>query len=660
MDHTTDRESHGRARTRVGLFSSLRPRLRPVTRVAFLVAFSALMIVPQVATANHAPYVIGEVFAGDSGGLIKRYLPTGTFVEDLNTTTNASFETGMCFGEGGNLRTTNFDDDSVSLFNNMGGLLDATWGSGFNSHPESCVLDAAGDIYVGHADGNQDILKFDTSGALLASYNVATDARGSDWIDLAADQCTMYYTSEGPNILRYNVCTDTQLTNFATNFTDPLAATDCYALRIRPNGDVMVACHDRVYRLSSTGTVLQRYLASDYGEDYFFALNLDPDTLSFWTAGIFSGNVYRINILTGLQITTFNAAPGGIFGLAIFGEITVAQPGRLTLSPKTATNPVHTQHCVTATVTTIGGQPAEDVLVRFRVTGSVNTTGSATTNASGQAEFCYTGPTSPGVDEIHAYADTDKDNFQDPGEPFDDAAKTWIAGAPAKLDLQPKVATNPVDTRHCVTATVTDEFGNPVPGVTVRFRVTGSVNTSGSATTNANGQATFCYNGPPLPGADEIHAYADTDNDNVQDATEPFDDATKAWVLPVTTPNCEIKINNGGWIIAANADRGSFGGMAKADEASNVTGNEQYQDHGPVRPFNLHGDPTVVTCDSSTSATIYGTATIDGAGSFTFRIRVEDNGEGGKGVDKYWIIVSNGYDSGNQTLKGGNVQIHRG
>jgi hypothetical protein len=97
-----------------------------------------------------------------------------------------------------------------------------------------------------------------------------------------------------------------------------------------------------------------------------------------------------------------------------------------------------------------------------------------------------------------------------------------------------------------------------------------------------------------------------------------------------------------------------------ADGAGNASGNEEYQDHGPADPFNLHGNVLVVVCDSTTSATIYGQATVDGAGSFFYRIRVEDNGEPGKGVDKYWILIANGYDSDNKILKGGNVQIHLG
>ena len=230
---------------------------------------------------------------------------------------------------------------------------------------------------------------------------------------------------------------------------------------------------------------------------------------------------------------------------------------------------------------------------------------------------------------------------------------------PTTLTLDPKTATNPVDSEHCVTATVLDQFGDPMEGVTVRFSVTGSVTTSGSATTGADGEAEFCYTGPALPGADAIHAFADTNGDGDQDVGEPFDDAEKTWVLPVTTPGCEIKITNGGWITATNGDRASFGGNAKADEDGNVTGNEEYQDHGPADPFNLHGNVTVIACGADgTSATIFGFATIDGSGSHLYRIDVRDLGEPGKGVDHYRLRV-NAYDSGDQILKGGNVQIHK-
>ena len=95
-------------------------------------------------------------------------------------------------------------------FDNKGNLL-GTFGTGYNSNPESIAIDVEGNVYVGQADGTGDILKFDSSGNLLKEFDVATENRGSDWIDLAADQCTIYYTSEGDSIKRYDVCKDIQL-----------------------------------------------------------------------------------------------------------------------------------------------------------------------------------------------------------------------------------------------------------------------------------------------------------------------------------------------------------------------------------------------------------------------------------------------------------------
>jgi Bacterial Ig-like domain (group 1)/Right handed beta helix region len=346
------------------------------------------------------------------------------------------------------------------------------------------------------------------------------------------------------------------------------------------------------------------------------------------------------------EFSACSAAPGG-----------PGPPATLTLAPPTATNQVGTQHCVTATVRDAAGAATPGIIVRFQVTGANSAGASATTDPNGQANFCYVG-TNVGPDTISAYADTDNDTTQDPTEPSGVATKTWTPGPPATLTLAPKTAMNPVDTQHCVTATVRDAAANPTPSITVRFSVTGSVNTSGSATTNASGTATFCYTGPALPGADAIRAYADTDNDNMQDAGEPFDTAAKTWVLPATTPGCEIKITNGGWIVANNGDRSSFGGNAKADEDGNVSGNEEYQDHGPAQPMNLHGNVLAIVCNNDTSATIFGEATIDGSGSHSYRIDVQDLGEPGKGVDRYRMRV-NSYDSGDQILKGGNVQIHQ-
>ena len=237
-------------------------------------------------------------------------------------------------------------------------------------------------------------------------------------------------------------------------------------------------------------------------------------------------------------------------------------------------------------------------------------------------------------------------------------------GPPATLTLSPLTATSPVGTQHCVTATVQDAAGNPVPGVTVRFSVGPSVPTtfpspsSGSSTTNASGQATFCYTAS-LPGVDRIHAFADANGNGTQDPTEPFADAEKTWTPPASTQLCEVTITDGGWMIANNNDRANFGGNAKVLADGTVQGQQQYQDQGPAQSMNVHSTQlTATTCSQDrTTASIYGNATIDGAGSHVFRIDVTDAGSGGSN-DTYGIKLDTGYMSGQHQLGGGNITIH--
>jgi hypothetical protein len=228
---------------------------------------------------------------------------------------------------------------------------------------------------------------------------------------------------------------------------------------------------------------------------------------------------------------------------------------------------------------------------------------------------------------------------------------------PATVELTPLTATNPVGTQHTVTATVEDAPGNRLSDVMVRFSVTGSVTDSGSCTTDLNGQCDFTYQGPELPGSDTITAFADTDDDGTRDPGEPTGTATKNWVLPASTPGCDV--TNAGKITAANGDEGSFSGNAHVSEdGTGVTGQQQYRTKAAPKMTVESIAILAVSCSTDrTKAEIFGTATVDGAGSFDFRIEVEDRGNPGHGNDRYGIRLSNGYDSGLQTLEGGNVRI---
>jgi hypothetical protein len=160
------------------------------------------------------------------------------------------------------------------------------------------VLDASGNFYVGHADGDRDIKKFTLTGSYAGSFDVATENRGSNWLELAADQRTLYYTSEGRRILRYDVVSGTQLSDFAL-----LPGFDeAYAVRLLPPFDgssgALVAYSAKVLRLDASGTVVQSY--DVLGQNFWFSLRLDPNGSSFWAGNLLTTRVYRFNLASGV------------------------------------------------------------------------------------------------------------------------------------------------------------------------------------------------------------------------------------------------------------------------------------------------------------------------------------------------------------------------
>jgi Bacterial Ig-like domain (group 1) len=347
---------------------------------ALTVGVLVALIGASAASANGVPLAKGDVLAGVGNGIIKHFDAKGNLLDELNNSTGSTYDAGMCFDSAGTLYATNFS--TMSTFTSGGNLLAASFGEAFNEHPESCTIDGSNNIYVGQADGSKQVLKFDTSGKLLASFSPETGPRGTDWSDLASDQCTLHYTSEGSEIKRFNVCTNEQLTPFATGLPEP-----CYAHRILPDGSELVACHLVVEQVNAAGEIIQTYTPE--GASELFALNLDPDKTTFWTGDLFSGQVWRINIATGAVITTFNTGINtALGGLSVVGEVT--SPPKIELAPLTAENPVGASHTVTATVTE-DGVPQSGVTVTFTVTGANPQTGTGTTNAKGEATFTYKG-----------------------------------------------------------------------------------------------------------------------------------------------------------------------------------------------------------------------------------------------------------------------------
>jgi hypothetical protein len=303
------------------------------------VLVGSLFLGLQPAGANHIAYSTGDVFAGVGGGKVNHYGPTGTLKEVLDTTTGPTSppgnETGMCFDSTGQLYATNYDAVDMAKFNNLGGLTTYPFGPDFLYPPETCVVDQAGDnVYVGTAELNDELFKLDTNGNQLNDFFLVRDQGGVNWIDLKPnDACQIYYTSEGTLVKRFNVCTNTQLSDFASGL--PPGNSGCFGLQIRTNGEVLVACDQAIVRLNASGSIVQSYNPGSAAD--FFAIALDPDGVSFWAAAYTNGHIYKVNIASGTVGTNWIAAPAsgaGLAGLAVYGD-GAADPGYV--RPKGAT-----------------------------------------------------------------------------------------------------------------------------------------------------------------------------------------------------------------------------------------------------------------------------------------------------------------------------------
>lgn len=198
--------------------------------------------------------------------------------------------------------------NTVERFDADGGRVSGYFGTGYACNPSSIAFDVAGNAYVGQADCTGDVLKFDPAGTLLASYDVPTTNRGTDHIALAADNCTLLYTSRDRNIYRYNVCTRTQLPNF--NLL-PLPGSNAYHIAILPDGGVLVADSEVVVRLDAAGQQLQTYNVPGQTGYLYGGVDFVGDG-SFWASNGYNGNVYRFDLRTGAVLASFNTLSGDL------------------------------------------------------------------------------------------------------------------------------------------------------------------------------------------------------------------------------------------------------------------------------------------------------------------------------------------------------------
>jgi outer membrane protein assembly factor BamB len=278
-------------------------------RTTFLVGLVTvsllLVLAPRTETQSLTPSQ-GDVYVSLETGQVQWRTPDGTLRAVLVGQIAGPAE-GMRFDEGGNLYVAHWCapggcelGNTIEKFDPSGVSRGAV-GSGFNCNPHSIAFDAAGNAYVGLAACAGRVLKF-SGNQMPVAYSVEPEGRRSLWIDLAGDGCTLFYTSQGPDVKRFDVCTNTELPNFNLK---PMPGGETQGLRVLPDGGVLVSSGAVIARLDYAGALVQVYDVPTSDPSYWVGLDLVPNG-TFWAVDSASSNVYQFDLATGKVRGRFN------------------------------------------------------------------------------------------------------------------------------------------------------------------------------------------------------------------------------------------------------------------------------------------------------------------------------------------------------------------
>jgi hypothetical protein len=310
--------------------------MRPAYAIAAVLA-AVLTVGAQVATADG--FDRGDVLVSvGNPSVIARFAPDGTPKGALAQSDGAG---PLCFDPSGEHLVA----PGTGLYDRTGTRLASAWAS--VSPIGDCTVDKAGNVYLAGGPftgdrftGSAKLRKYDLTGHPLDSYDV--DATGITYgrsiygLDLAPDQCTMYYgLGGGEDVKRYDVCARAQLPVFGS------AGFPCDELRVLPDGQVAVTCDSHGGLLDTSGTQAM-YFASPNDPAYIngrFAA-VGGDGKSFWM-GTYAGLLARYDTATGQRMDRWTAGPG-MGGIAVYNPPRPAStsPGTSTTQSTSATNPV--------------------------------------------------------------------------------------------------------------------------------------------------------------------------------------------------------------------------------------------------------------------------------------------------------------------------------
>jgi hypothetical protein len=301
--------------------------MRPAYAIAAVLA-AVLAVGAQAATAGG--FERGDVLASvGNPSVIARFAPDGTAKGTLADSANAG---PLCFDRSGE----HLIAPGTGLYDSTGARLASAWAS--VTPPVDCTVDQAGNVYLAggpfsgdNVTGRGTIRKFDLTGHQLRSYDVAatgyTYVRAVYSLDLAPDQCTIYYGFGGAGI--------------------------CDQLRVRPTGQVALTCDTYGELLDASGTRAVHFdNPSDPPATNGRFAALDADGRSFWM-GTTAGLLARYDIASGQRMDRWTVG-GGIGGVAVYNPPPTPAPPTSTSPATSTTQSTPGTHAIDATPITGG------------------------------------------------------------------------------------------------------------------------------------------------------------------------------------------------------------------------------------------------------------------------------------------------------------------
>jgi hypothetical protein len=113
---------------------------------------------------------------------------------------------------------------------------------------------------------------------------------------------------------------------------------------------------------------------------------------------------------------------------------------------------------------------------------------------------------------------------------------TWRFKRFTALQLSLASSTQTTGQTATVTVAARNSDGNPDPGRTVRYSISGTNPTAGAVTTGGDGTAAISWRGT-RPGVDTVDAFVDLNGNGVRDANEPAQQTSVTWIAaPAQAP----------------------------------------------------------------------------------------------------------------------------